>query len=219
MDNLARTCDPPLCTACQLSRARTRPDGVTWTAIRAHNMAVRQGDLQPGDCILLDQYESSYLGRLPHTKEKEKLDDKYVGQTIGVDHASGLIFVEHQSSLRIGYTLKSKKKFERRCRLISGVKVEKYHADNGIFNSTGFQDHLDLMEQEIQFFGTGALHQNGVAERNIRPHSHGMGSHYATARNPALARWGRSGPVAFCYGPHCIFIEPPSRRRHGHSPN
>jgi hypothetical protein len=94
-NNSTRTCDAPLCTACRLSRGRTRPDGVTRTAIRAHNMAVRRGDLKPGDCVSLDQYESSYLGRLPHTKGKEKLDDKYIGGTIGVDHASGGILLEH----------------------------------------------------------------------------------------------------------------------------
>jgi hypothetical protein len=57
----------------------------------------KRGDHKPEDCVSLDQYEYSYLGRLPQTKEKEKLEDKYVGSTIGVDHASGVNFVEHQA--------------------------------------------------------------------------------------------------------------------------
>ena len=73
-------------------------------------MAVCQGDVQPGDCVSLDQYESSYLGHLPHTKGKEKKRDKFVGGTIGVDHARSMIVVlQHQSSLRTGNMLEFKK--------------------------------------------------------------------------------------------------------------
>ncbi len=163
-----RTCDAPMCCACKLARPGRRPDGVTRVAIRAHEMAVKNGDLLPGDCVSLDQYESSYLGRLPHTKGKERKKDKFVGGTIGVDHASGMIFVEHQASLRTGNTLESKKKFEKWARQTAGIKIRKYHADNLIFNSAEFMEHINSMDQLIDFSGVGAHHQNGVAERNIR---------------------------------------------------
>ena len=131
-----RTCDQPICCACSLARPGRRPDGVTRQVLRAHEMAVRQGDLLPGDCVSLDQYESSYLGRLPHTKGKESDKDKFVGGTIGVDHASGMIFASHQASLQTGNTLESKKHLERWARQSAGVKIKKYHADNQIFNSS-----------------------------------------------------------------------------------
>ena len=131
-------------------------------------MAVRRGDLNPGDCVSLDQYESSYPGRLPHTKGREKDKDKFVGGTIGVDHASTVIFATHQVSLRAGNTIESKKKLEKWARQVAGVKIKKYHADNGIFNSHDFVAHINAMEQEIDFSGVGAHHQNGVAERAIR---------------------------------------------------
>jgi hypothetical protein len=165
-----RTCASQdlLCTACKLARGKRRPDGVTRTAIRAHEMALRRGDLAPGDCVSLDQYESSYPGRLPHTRGHEKTANKYIGGTIGVDHASAVIFAEHQASLRAGNTIESKKKFERWSRQSCGVRIKKYHADNGIFKSNEFMAHTDAMDQEIDFSGVGAHHQNGVAERSIR---------------------------------------------------
>jgi hypothetical protein len=168
--NSTRTCDTAslLCTACKLARANRRPDGVTRTVVRAHEMAVRRGDLRPGDCVSLDQYESSYPGRLPHTRGSEPGKTKYVGGTLGVDHASTMIFGTHQASLRAGNTIESKKKLEKWARQVAGVKIQKYHADNGIFNSLAFLEHIHAMDQEIDFSGVGAHHQNGVAERAIR---------------------------------------------------
>jgi hypothetical protein len=45
--NSTRTCDTAtlLCSACKLARANRRPNGVSKVALRAHEMAVRQGDL------------------------------------------------------------------------------------------------------------------------------------------------------------------------------
>jgi hypothetical protein len=97
-NNLTQTCDAPLYDL-QIITGQTRPDGITWTAMLTHNMAVQRGDLKPGNCVSLNQYESSYLGRLPHTKGKEELGEKYVGGTIGLDHTSGVIFVGHQPSI------------------------------------------------------------------------------------------------------------------------
>jgi hypothetical protein len=133
----------------------------------AHEIEVRRGDLQPGDCVSLDHYESSYLSRLPHTKGKEKKKDKFVGGTIGVDHASSMIFILHQASLRTGNTFESKKALEKWARQAVGVKIKKYHADNLTFNSAKFMKHIKDMDQEIEFSGGGAHHQNGVAKRAI----------------------------------------------------
>jgi hypothetical protein len=76
-------------------------------------MQIRKGDLQPGDCVSVNQYVSSVPGRLPHTAGKEKPNEKYNGGTIFVDHASSYIHLTHQVSLRAGETLKSKLGFER----------------------------------------------------------------------------------------------------------
>jgi hypothetical protein len=47
-------------------------------------------------------------------------------------------------------------------------KIQKYHADNGIFALTKFKQHCDNNKIVYSFSGVGAKHQNGVAERNIK---------------------------------------------------
>ena len=49
-----------------------------------------------------------------------------------------------------------------------GFKIQKYHADNGIFAKTEFKQHCDQNRIVYSFSGVGAKHQNGVAERNIK---------------------------------------------------
>jgi hypothetical protein len=160
------TCTLPLCTACQLSKQNrcTPPLPVQHSN---PTPTLRLEDLQPGDCISIDQYLSSQPGRLPHTKGKEKPIDQFHGGTIFVDHASGFIFLRNQVSLNAGETLRSKKAFEQFASTV-GVSLKKFHADNVPFNSKEFRRNLELNGQPIAFSGTGAHHQNGVAERAIQ---------------------------------------------------
>jgi hypothetical protein len=75
-------------------------------------MLLKRGDLSPGDCVSVDQYASTVLGRLAHTKGKEKETEKLNGGTIFVDHATGFIFLKNQVSLRSGETVQAKQAFE-----------------------------------------------------------------------------------------------------------
>jgi hypothetical protein len=79
------------CAACSLSKLkRKKPPGYIGGKAPPE-MQIRKGDLQPGDCVSVDQYVSSVPGRLPHTAGKEKPNEKYNGGTIFVDHASSYI--------------------------------------------------------------------------------------------------------------------------------
>ena len=60
---------------------------------------LKREHLQPGDCVSIDQYESTIRGRLPHTYGKERTEEQYRGGTLFVDHASGMIFLVNQMSL------------------------------------------------------------------------------------------------------------------------
>ena len=60
---------------------------------------------------------------------------------------------------------KGKHDFERFAKL-HGVKIQRYRADNHPYNSAEFRDDIALQEQDIDFSGTGAHFQNGVAERS-----------------------------------------------------
>ena len=50
----------------------------------------------------------------------------------------------------------------------SGVKIQHYHADNGIFKARAWVEDCHRHRQRITYAGVGAHHQNGMAERRIR---------------------------------------------------
>ena len=94
-----RTCQPPLCAACQIARAKKRPTEVSTTTIPREAL-LKIKDLAPGARVSVDQYESSVRGRLATSKGKESFGHKYGGGTIFCDHATGYIQCYHQVSLR-----------------------------------------------------------------------------------------------------------------------
>ena len=167
----ARSCDTPLCEACLLGKQHRRTPGSTVTKAKPEmEMAICRSHLNPGDCISLDQYESTVRGRLLNTYGKEKVSSRLVGGTIAVDHASGYVFLRHQQTLRAGDTVRSIREFEKEASR-SGVHFKKFHADNFPFDSAEFKAHLnDRPGQSIEqeFSGVGAHHQNGVVERAIQ---------------------------------------------------
>ena len=166
--NKAKSCDKPLCEACPLGKQHRRtPNSVTVRANPEMEMAICREALKPGDCISLDQFESSVRGCLPDTYGKEPSSSQLVGGTLAMDHASGYVFLRNQQTLRAGDTVRSLREFEKEASL-SGVSFKQFHADNFPFDSAEFKQHLsDRPGQSIdqRFSGVGAHHQNGVAER------------------------------------------------------
>jgi hypothetical protein len=160
------SCQAPLCTACQVAR-QTRCGAGTLKELKdpEKESLLKRGNLEPGQMVSIDQYISALPGRLPHTKGKESKKNIYRGGTLFVDHASGYIFLKNQVSLRVGETLRAKQAFEFAAQ--HGVRVCSYHADNVPFSAQEFIDHLEQQDQTIIYSGTGAHHQNGIAERAI----------------------------------------------------
>ena len=111
-------------------------------------MVIRRDDLQPGDRVSTDQYVSPVHGRLPHTKGKEKSQHQYSGGTIFYDHASGLVYLNHQVSLGAGDTVSGKHKFENFANEF-GIKVKAYHADNQPFTAEAFLDDMEIQSQKM----------------------------------------------------------------------
>ena len=134
----ARSCDKPLCEACLLGKQQRRtPGSVVVKAKPEMEMAIRRNALKPGDCISLDQFESSVRGRLPNTYGKETSSAQLVGGTIAVDHASGFVFLRNQQTLRAGDTVRSLREFEKEASR-SGISFKQFHADNFPFDSEDF---------------------------------------------------------------------------------
>eukprot|EP00957_Ditylum_brightwellii_P083044 6312313-Ditylum_brightwellii.AAC.1 len=64
-------------------------------------------------------------------------------------------------------TLASKRGYEREAESY-GVRICRYHADNGRYGNKSFRDSCDAAGQELSFCGIGAHHQNGIAENKIK---------------------------------------------------
>ena len=155
------------CAACKLSKMHTRsPDVNTTIAHPDKEMVIKREHLHPGDCISMDQYVCRQQGRLATSYGKENTSKKYNGGTIFVDHATGYIYVHNQVSLRTGETLQGKHELEQFAAQ-HGVRIKTYRADNHPFGSKEFLEDIKLQDQEIDFSGVGAHHQNGVAERGV----------------------------------------------------
>ena len=159
----------PKCAACLFGKQVARsPSGVITKVVRDRAGVLRAGNLMPGQEISVDHFVSSVRGRLFKGYNKGSLEDRYMGGCIFVDHASGYIHVEFQSSLSSHETLNAKLNFERECRDV-GVVPQTYMSDNGSsFTSREFTDHLTKFFQISKFAGVGAHHHNTQAERAIR---------------------------------------------------
>ena len=129
-------------------------------------MELKQGDLIPGQRISVDHYQSAVPGRLYSSRGSTTASNKFHGGAIFVNHASGRVSLVHQVSLSGTDTVKAKLHFERAADE-SGVVIQSYHTDNGVFKSDKFVTELLKNQQTIRFSGSGAAHQNGVAERAI----------------------------------------------------
>jgi hypothetical protein len=99
-------CCSLLYAACQLGK------GKLWSTNAKHvidvqTMKLKEGTIQPGDRLHLDQYKSAVLGHLPHTMGREKSSLKYSGGLIAVDASSGKVFIQHQVSLASSKTIQA----------------------------------------------------------------------------------------------------------------
>jgi len=130
-------------------------------------MALRRNVLTVGQTVSLDQYVSSTPGRLPHTKGREPTAMKFTGGTLFVDHCTKFMFIYNHVSLGACTTLVTKQTFESILKSF-GFAVSNYHGDNGVFKTQAFMDDCNRKQQQITLSGTGAHHQNGVAERSIQ---------------------------------------------------
>ena len=89
---------------------------------------------------------------------------RYKYATVYVDQAYRLGYTYLQKSATVEETIKGKIAFELYARS-HGVKVQGYHADNGIFRANAWINHCTSRDQTVTFAGVNAHHQNGIAER------------------------------------------------------
>ena len=74
--------------------------------------------------------------------------DQYVGGCIFVDHMSSYIHNEHQLGFSGSETIWAKQNYKKLC-LDSGIMVDTYLVDNGVFKANKFMQHIRDHNQQI----------------------------------------------------------------------
>ena len=157
-------CQVPACRSCLFGQATRRP----WRHKPRKDAIPRKlrTATSPGQCVSVDQLESSTPGLIAQMKGW-LTKKRYRVATIFVDHFSGLSYVHLQKTTNAAETLEAKRAFERFARR-HDIRISQYQADNGRFAETVFLDHVRQSQQTITFCGVNAHFQNAVAERRIR---------------------------------------------------
>ena len=155
-------CPVPTCSACLYAKASKRPCR-TKTSRNKDEVLDKP---KPGQVVSVDQMVSPTPGFMAQMTGK-LTTQRYKYATIYVDQGLWLGFVYLQKTNTAEETLKSKQAFELYAR-DQGIKIQAYHADNGIFRANAWVKQCQEQGQSLSFAGVNAHHQNGIAERRIK---------------------------------------------------
>jgi hypothetical protein len=92
---------------------------------------------------------------------------RYTYATVYVDQLTRFGYVHLQKTATAEETIEGKRAFKA----IAGrqaIRIENYHADNGIFKANLWVESCKKAGQGMTYAGVNAHHQNGIAERRIR---------------------------------------------------
>ena len=156
------TCSVPECAACRLGKATK----VLWRMKGENNMRKVHPVTKPGQCVSVDQLESTTPGLIAQLKGRATRN-RYKYVTVFVDHFSGHSFTYLQKRITSEETVKAKAAYEAYAKSL-GVQILHYHADNGRFADNAFLKSVSDSHQTISFCGVNAHFQNGRAEKKIR---------------------------------------------------
>ncbi len=101
---------------------------------------------QPGECVAMDQMESSTAGFIGQMKGAILTTQRYRYATVFVDQFSDYSFIYFRMAITTEETLKAKKAFELHADSF-GVRVKQYHADNGHFQDIKFKEDCTAQGQ------------------------------------------------------------------------
>jgi hypothetical protein len=175
-----------------------------WQADKATKEGSKHGtSSQAGECVSVDQLESSVLGLIGQMKG-HPTKSRYLVATVFVYHYSNLSYVHLQISTTSEETVQAKVAFERYANSF-GIRIQHYHADNGRFSDNLWRQHILNNGQRLTFSGVGAHHQNGRAEKRIRD----LQELARTSLIHANSRWPTAidaslWPYALRYANECI---------------
>ena len=143
----------------------------------------------PGECVSVDQLESSTSGFVAQLKGR-LTKRRYKCATVFVDHYSDLTYIHHHSRLTSEETVEAKKAFEAYARNY-GVRIQHYHCDNGRFADNAFINECKISGQSVSYCSVNGHFQNGRAEKRIRE----LREVARTMLLHAVARWPKAASI------------------------
>ena len=155
-------CRVPTCSACLYSKATKRP----WRGKESKKGSGKKLPRRPGHIVSVDQLVSPTPGLIAQMTGF-LTTKRYNYATVYVDQYSRFGFVYLQKTASAEETVEGKRAFESMAKR-EGVRIENYHADNGIFKAIKWVDECKKEGQGMSYAGVNAHHQNGIAERRIR---------------------------------------------------
>lgn len=142
--------ESPICLACKYGKSTRRP----WRTKAEPHRIQAQSVTTPGDCVSVDQLQSSTPGFVAQMKGA-LTKSRYTACTIFVDQFSRLAYVYPQRSLSAAETLAAKTSFENFAGTYN-VKIKHYHADNGRFADNEWVKDVKAKGQTISYCGVDA---------------------------------------------------------------
>jgi hypothetical protein len=155
-------CRIPTCSACLYSKATKRP----WRNKTTKTDQNDNAPTKPGQVVSVDQLVSPTPGLIAQMSGF-LTTKRYKYATVYVDQYSRYGFIFLQKTASGQETVEGKAAFESMARR-QGIRIQNYHADNGIFKAHEWIESCKKEGQGLTFAGVNAHHQNGVAERRIR---------------------------------------------------
>ena len=93
--------------------------------------------------------------------------DRFWAATVFVDHGTLYMYTHIQQGQTLIESMEAKAAYERMAASF-GIRVKKFHTDNGIFAEEGFKSDVSNINQTIIYFGVGAHFQNVIDEAGIK---------------------------------------------------
>ena len=153
--------DIPIFSACCFGK-----QSCTSTNTNGSRAGIADDHDQLGICISIDEIKSPQ-GVLILVLKGRQTSRRYHAATIFVEHFSKSTYVHFSESTTSNEAVEAKHAFEQYAATF-GVKIHKYHANNGAFNTQVLKESIIAENLTIVFSGIDAHHRNGISERMIK---------------------------------------------------
>ena len=140
------SCQPPVCASCMFGCAHKKP----WRVKGKDKHVIRsESETAAGDNTYLDALTSSTPGIVPQMSGF-LTSDPFWAATVFVNLATSYMYTKLQRCQNLIKYIEAKVAYERMAATF-GIKVKKFHTDNGIFAEEGFKSDVSDNNQTISY--------------------------------------------------------------------